>query len=52
MEQEINDGIKVIIADASHEKYVDEILQTISDAANSALNVLTVIINRSFLSRQ
>ena len=33
MEQEINDGIKVIIADASHEKYVDEILQTISDAA-------------------
>lgn len=33
MEQEINDGIKVIIADASHEKYVDEILETISAAA-------------------
>ena len=28
-----NDGIEVIIANASHEKYVDEILNTISDAA-------------------
>lgn len=28
-----NDGIEVIIANASHEKYVDEILETISAAA-------------------
>ena len=30
---EIDDGIEVIIANASHEKYVDEILDTISAAA-------------------
>ena len=30
---EYNDGIKVIVADASHEKYVDVILQAITDAA-------------------
>ena len=32
-EKEYNDGIEVIIANASHEKYVDEILFTISEAA-------------------
>ena len=32
-EIEFNDGIEVIIANASHERYVDEILDTISDAA-------------------
>ncbi|MBE6308307.1 MAG: GNAT family N-acetyltransferase [Bacteroidaceae bacterium] len=32
-EKEYNDGIEVIIANASHEKYVDEILETISAAA-------------------
>lgn len=32
-EIEYNDGIEVIIANASHERYVDEILDTISDAA-------------------
>ena len=32
-EIEYNDGIEVIIANASHEKYVDQILDTISDAA-------------------
>ncbi|MBQ0089317.1 MAG: GNAT family N-acetyltransferase [Prevotellaceae bacterium] len=31
--EEYNDGIKVVVADASHEKYVDVILQTISDSA-------------------
>ena len=30
---EYADGIKVIVADASHEKYVDTILETISEAA-------------------
>ena len=30
---EMDDGIEVIIANASHEKYVDEILDTISAAA-------------------
>ena len=30
---EYNDGIEVIVANASHEKYVDEILFTISEAA-------------------
>ena len=33
MEQIINDGIEVVVADASHEKYVDEILDTIEAAA-------------------
>ena len=33
MEKEYNDDIEVIIADASHEKYVNEILDTISAAA-------------------
>ena len=34
MEEKVyNDGIEVIIANASHEKYVDEILETISAAA-------------------
>ena len=35
MDQEIikDDGIEVLVADASHEKYVDTILQTIADAA-------------------
>lgn len=34
MEETIyNDGIEVVIANASHEKYVDEILETISAAA-------------------
>ena len=28
-----NSNIKIVVADASHEKYVDEILQTIRDAA-------------------
>ena len=28
-----NDGIDVLVADASHEKYVDTILKTIADAA-------------------
>ena len=32
-EKEYNDGIEVIIADGTHEKYVDEILFTISEAA-------------------
>ena len=32
-EIEYNDGIEVIVANASHEKYVDEILETISAAA-------------------
>ena len=32
-EKEYNDGIEVIIANASHERYVDEILFTISEAA-------------------
>lgn len=31
-EIEYNDGIDIIVADASHERYVDEILDTISDA--------------------
>lgn len=31
--QNCNDGIEVMIADASHERYVDEILETISAAA-------------------
>lgn len=31
--REYNDGIEVIIANASHERYVDEILETISAAA-------------------
>ena len=31
--EEYNDGIQVLVADASHEKYVDTILQTITDAA-------------------
>ena len=30
---EYNDGIKVVVADASHEKYVDVILETITDSA-------------------
>ena len=30
---EYNDGIKVVVADASHEKYVDVILATITDSA-------------------
>ena len=29
----MKDNIQVIVADASHEKYVDTILKTISDAA-------------------
>ena len=34
MEEKVyNDGIEVIIANAAHEKYVDEILETISAAA-------------------
>ena len=34
MENEVyNDGIEIIVANASHEKYVDEILETISAAA-------------------
>ncbi len=34
MENEVyNDGIEIVIANASHEKYVDEILDTISAAA-------------------
>ena len=33
MKKEYNDDIEVIIADASHEKYVDEILFNISEAA-------------------
>ena len=32
-EIDYNDGIKVVVADASHEKYVDTILQAITDAA-------------------
>ena len=28
-----DDGINVMVADASHERYVDTILKTISDAA-------------------
>ncbi len=32
-ELEYNDGIDIMVADASHERYVDEILDTISDAA-------------------
>ena len=31
--QEYNDGIRVLVADASHEKYVDTILTTITEAA-------------------
>ena len=31
--EEYNDGIRVIVADGSHEKYVDTILQTITDSA-------------------
>lgn len=31
--EEYDDGIKVVVADASHEKYVDTILKTITDAA-------------------
>ena len=31
--QEYDDGIKVMVADASHEKYVDQILTTITDSA-------------------
>ena len=30
---EVNESIEVLVADASHEKYVDTILQTIADAA-------------------
>ena len=30
---EYNDGIRVVVADASHEKYVDVILETITDSA-------------------
>lgn len=30
---EYNDGIRVVVADASHEKYVDIILETITDSA-------------------
>lgn len=30
---EYNDGIEVLVADASHERYVDEILQTITESA-------------------
>ena len=33
MQEQYNDGIKVLVADASHERYVDTILQTITDAA-------------------
>ena len=32
-EIEYNDGIEIVIANASHERYVDEILDTISAAA-------------------
>lgn len=32
-DKETDDGIKVVVADASHEKYVDTILQTITDSA-------------------
>lgn len=35
-----NDGIEVQIANASHEKYVDEILETISAAAKVRGTVL------------
>ena len=31
--EEYNDGISVIVADPSHEKYVDTILHTITEAA-------------------
>lgn len=31
--EEFNDGIEVMVADASHEKYVDTILETITDSA-------------------
>ncbi len=31
--EEYNDGIEVVVADASHEKYVDTILTTITEAA-------------------
>ena len=31
--EEYDDGIRVVVADASHEKYVDTILKTITDAA-------------------
>ena len=30
---DIDDGIKVVVADASHEKYIDTILQTINESA-------------------
>lgn len=32
-EEEYNDGLRVFVADASHEKYVDTILQTITESA-------------------
>lgn len=32
-DKESDDGIRVVVADASHEKYVDTILQTITDSA-------------------
>ncbi len=32
-DKETDDGIRVVVADASHEKYVDTILQTITDSA-------------------
>ena len=31
--EEYNDGIQVIVADGSHEKYVDTILNTITESA-------------------
>ena len=31
--EEYNDGIRVIVADGSHEKYVDTILNTITESA-------------------
>ena len=31
--EDFMDGIRVVVADASHEKYVDTILATIADAA-------------------
>ena len=40
------DGIKVIVADASHEKYVDLINDTIRDAARKeALELQSVLTN-------
>lgn len=32
-DEEYNDGLRVMVADASHEKYVDTILQTITESA-------------------